>query len=249
MLKQFLMRLTILGIIYACPIYPLQAQFSIDFETGGVFSGYNDVRIPNATGTLLSFSDDLATDAKVFFRVRCLYTFRERHTVGVLFAPLTLQASGQVDRDVHFEGKTFESNTPLDGSYRFNSYRATYRYDIKKTERTRIGVGLTAKIRDAEVTIEGGGQTSTKPNVGFVPLINFRFLQTLWGNISFLLEVDALGAPQGRAEDVLAAFRIPLSNRIHLRAGYRLLEGGADVDEVYTFTYLHYLTAGMTIRI
>ena len=136
-----------------------------------------------------------------------------------------------------------------DGSYRFNSYRATYRYDIKKTERTRIGIGLTAKIRDAEVTIEGGGQTSTKTNVGFVPLINFRFLQILWGNISFLLEADALGAPQGRAEDVLAAFQMPISNRIHIRVGYRLLEGGADVDEVYTFTYLHYLTAGMTIRI
>ena len=35
---------------------PLQAQLSLDIETGGVFSGYNDVRSPGTTGTLFSLS-------------------------------------------------------------------------------------------------------------------------------------------------------------------------------------------------
>jgi hypothetical protein len=31
------------------------------------------------------------------------------------------------------------------------------------------------------------------------------------------------------------------------KAGYRLLEGGADVDEVYNFALLHYISGGILI--
>ena len=62
-----------------------------------------------------------------------------------------------------------------------------------------------------------------------------------------LLEGDALAAPQGRAEDVLVAATYRLTNRVGLKAGYRLLEGGADNDEVYTFSLFHYAAVGLTI--
>jgi hypothetical protein len=32
------------------------------------------------------------------------------------------------------------------------------------------------------------------------------------------------------------------------RAGYRVLEGGADNDEVYTFSMFHYAVAGVAVR-
>ena len=53
---------------------PLQAKSSprwfVDFESGSVFPGYNDVRIPGNSGTLFSLTDDLATRASLFLRVR-----------------------------------------------------------------------------------------------------------------------------------------------------------------------------------
>jgi hypothetical protein len=58
---------------------------------------------------------------------------------------------------------------------------------------------------------------------------------------------DALAAPQGRAEDILAAFYAEAAEGIRLRLGYRILEGGADNDEVYNFTLVHYLSAGLTL--
>ena len=245
--KQFLVIVPI--VLSAMLVYSnADAQFRIDVETGGVFSGYNDVRIPNATGTLISLSEELETDAKVFVRIRCLYTFKDRHTVLVLAAPLSLKASGQVDRDVHFEGKTFAANTPLDATFRFNSYRATYRYELKNTERTQIGLGITAKIRDAEVSFRGGGDSSVKTNVGFVPLLHFHFRQMLWSKLYFILDGDAAAASQGRAEDILAALVFHVSPRVGIKLGYRLLEGGADVDEVYNFTWLNYAVAGVVLQ-
>ena len=61
-----------------------------------------------------------------------------------------------------------------------------------------------------------------------------------------IFEGDALAAPQGRAEDVLIAATYPLSDRFKILAGYRILEGGADNDEVYTFSLFHYAAFGLS---
>jgi hypothetical protein len=39
-----------------------------------------------------------------------------------------------------------------------------------------------------------------------------------------------------------------LSDRVDLDLGYRLLEGGADNDEVYAFAFFHYAVAGVRVR-
>lgn len=38
------------------------SQIDLDIESGAVFSGYNDVRIPGDTGTLFSLSEELEAD-------------------------------------------------------------------------------------------------------------------------------------------------------------------------------------------
>jgi hypothetical protein len=224
------------------------AQLELDIETGGVFSGYNDVRIPGDGGTLFSFSEELEIDPSAFFRVRVFYDFNPRHHLGILIAPLSLNSTGQLDRELIFGGKTFPANTPLDATYRFNSYRLIYRYDFLRKEKLEIGIGFTAKIRDAEISVRGNGIESKKTNVGFVPIIHFRLLWNFYAKFGLLLDGDALAAPQGRAEDVLAALKYQLSDRVGLKLGYRILEGGADNDEVYTFALINYAVIGAVIN-
>jgi hypothetical protein len=222
-----------------------KADWFIDVENGLALSGYNDVRIPGETGTLFSLSDDLQTDSSYFFRVRLGYQLKSRHTFSLFAAPLTLNASGKVAKEITFFEETFPPNIPLNGSYTFNSYRLTYRYDFIRKNKWRVGIGLTAKIRDAAIEIEGGGRSSKKTNVGFVPLINFRVLWQFDKDWGLLLEGDGSWAPQGRAEDVLLALQYRLNDHLTLKAGYRILEGGADVEEVYNFALVHFLSAGL----
>ncbi len=224
---------------------PLWGQIQLDVESGGVFSGYNDVRIPGKGGTLFSLSEELSIDPTPFFRIRAFYDFNPRHHLGLLVAPLSLSSKGQLDRDLVFVGKTFPANTPLDATFRFNSYRLIYRYDFLLREKLQLGVGFTAKIRDAEISVRGGGMESKKTNVGFVPIVHFRMLWNFYGRMAWLLDGDALAAPQGRAEDVLLALKYQASDRMGIKLGYRLLEGGADNDEVYNFALLHYVVAGI----
>ena len=108
-------------------------------------------------------------------------------------------------------------------------------------------MGFTAKIRDAKIALASSTVESEKTNVGFVPIINFRMLWKPMRNFGILLEGDALAAPQGRAEDVLIAATYRVSDWLGLKAGYRILEGGADNDEVYNFALFNYASVGLLI--
>lgn len=240
--------LTVVGLWLASSSATL-GQFSFDVETGGVFPGYNDVRITGKDGTLFSLTNELKTESSIFVRGRVLYSFGSRNTLSVLVAPLTVKASGTIPRAVQFQDKLFGADTPLNAEWKFNSYRLTYRYDLAKSEEIEFGLGLTAKIRDAKINLSGGGVSSAKTNVGFVPLINFRFLWNPSSTVGLLVEADALAAPQGRAEDVLAAVVLRLTDSYTMRAGYRLLEGGADNDRVYNFSLFNYVVLGVAITL
>jgi hypothetical protein len=223
---------------------PSLSQIDLDIETGVVFSGYNDVRIPGNEGTLFSLSKELDANPGLFYRIRVLYSFNDRHHLGALYAPLSISSNGQLDRDLIFENEIFPANTPLEAIYKFNSYRLTYRYDFLRKDRIELGIGLTAKIRDAKIAVKGDDLESEKTNVGFVPIVHFRLFWQLTKSLAFLLDGDALAARQGRAEDVIAAFIFKASHKIDLKAGYRIVEGGADNNEVYNFTLINYASVG-----
>jgi len=246
MKSKILLKATIFALSFFCCRSFVNAQANIDIESGAVFTGYNKVRIPGNTGTLFSLKNDLKPEPNAFIRIRAGYTINSRHTISLLYAPLIVKSNGSTNKQINFEGVTFPSNTALDASYKFNSYRITYRYDIVKKAKIEFGLGFTAKIRDAEIALRSQGLAASKKNVGFVPIINFRLNWKMNDKVGILLEGDALAAPQGRAEDVLLAGTYKLSDQFLFRLGYRILEGGAANDEVYNFTLFHYASAGVT---
>lgn len=229
-----------------CFAISVKAQALIDLESGLVFTGYNDVRIPGDEGTLFSLKDDLIPKTEIFYRISLNYTMKSRHTFSLLYAPLETKSEGSMTNDIFFKGAVFPANTKLVGTYKFNSYRLTYRYDIVQKPRFEFGLGFTAKIRDAKIALSSPGLISEKTNVGFVPIINFRLLWKVDDKFGVLLDGDALAAPQGRAEDVLIAAAYKLSPSFGIRVGYRILEGGADNDKVYNFALFHYASVGIS---
>jgi len=228
---------------------PAGAEWSVDVESGAALTGYNNVRIPGNTGTKVSLADELKPDAAGFMRLRLSRALGPRQELSLLIAPLRIHGAGSVARNINFNGVVFPANTRLNSYYRFDSYRLTYRYTLRHSRQLSVGLGLTAKIRDASIRIDDGITVAEKKNTGFVPLINFAVDWRLAEHTGLLLAGDALAAPQGRAEDVLlAVYHRPIA-RVRLRVGYRVLEGGADNDEVYTFALIHYFGMGITLTL
>jgi hypothetical protein len=238
----------IIILILVCSYTPAYSQIMADVESGLVITDYNDVRIPGDKGTLFSLKDDLTPEPEFFLRLRAGYTIKSRHHISLLYAPLRVVSKGNFSDEILFQDVVFPAGQPVKGVYRFNSYRLTYRYDLVEKPKFIFGLGFTAKIRDADISLASDGLYANKPDLGFVPIINFHLHWQRWERVGFLLEGDALAAPQGRAEDVLLAATFSFSDNLTFRAGYRMLEGGADNRIVYTFSMFHYASLGMTYR-
>jgi len=245
-----IMRLAgLLFCLILCISSGLSGEWELEFESGLVFPGYNDVRIPNNTGTPFSLASDFELKSEPYFRMRLAYIMRDRDAFSFLAAPLSLEGSGISGRQIDFQQTTFPSGTDIDAVYRFDSYRLTYRYEIYRRPEFNLGLGFTAKIRDAAVSLKSENQFAEKTNTGFVPLINFRAQWRPSDKFLLLLEGDALAAPQGRAEELLLAGQYQIGNDFSVRLGYRILEGGADVDEVYSFALLRYFSLALIINL
>jgi hypothetical protein len=224
-----------------------QASPTLGFETGYVFTGLNDVRSPGLGGTFLAIADDLHAPPQPFTRLEVFMPLGGRHEIRALYAPLRLNARGVIQKDVRFEETVFKAGTPLLVSYRFDSYRITYRYAFLRRGAWQLSGGFTGKIRDAEIALYGDGRAA-KANTGLVPLLHLRAAYNP-GRTGLLLEADAAAAPQGRAEDVLFAVTHRFRPGVEAMVGYRLLEGGADNDEVYSFAFLHYALVGLRVTL
>ncbi|MFQ3621014.1 MAG: hypothetical protein SNJ78_08725 [Spirochaetales bacterium] len=205
----------------------------IEVELGLVFTHNNTIQIPKEGGTRFNLADTFEQDPTLAIRSRIGYKLLDRHSLSVLISPLTLYYSGTFEQDTSFAGETFPKDTPLEATFKFNSYRLTYRYDLLQGKGKVLSLGFTGKVRDAEITLEANGVKGTKTNIGFVPLIHLYGYYELPNSLFLLLIADALAAPRGRAEDVLVALGYKIHPDVWVRIGYRFLEGGADPKEVY----------------
>ncbi|HKL39238.1 MAG TPA: hypothetical protein VJ894_01100 [Cryomorphaceae bacterium] len=230
----------------------IPAQLFIDAETGMAFNTSNTVQFPNESNSVsdrINVTDVFENGDTWYYRLRLGYTIADRHTISVLYAPLEFSYDGRFSRPLVFGDNTFAGDEDVDLNYQFNSYRLTYRYEWINEGKFRFGIGLTAKIRDARIKVESEGATSETEDFGFVPLINLRAAYHFNDDWSVLLRGDALVGEQGRAEDAFLGAVYTLSDSHLFKLGYRILDGGADVDQVYNFALVHYAAVAYQFRI
>lgn len=223
-------------------------RFRVEIEFGPAWQSRNDVRIPNATGTEFSLIDLLGTGPFTAGRVHLDWSLSPRSEIRLLVAPFARTGTGEFASPVRFAGQEFAAGQAIEGAYRFNSYRATYRYRLHDGERWTWRIGGTAKIRQARIALQSGATAAEDTDVGFVPLAHvdgeYRFAPR-W---TLQFDLDGLAAPQGRAFDAALKIWRDVAADWSVSAGYRMLEGGADVDAVYTFAWLHYAVASLACR-
>jgi hypothetical protein len=100
-------------------------------------------------------------------------------------------------------------------------------------------VGFTANIRDAEIGLQQPGATATDTDLGFVPLAHFSGIWRFAERWSFRFQLDALAGGPGRAADLALKAERELSPHWAISFGYRTVEGGADVEQVYNFAWFN----------
>jgi hypothetical protein len=216
-------------------------------EGGAAWQSRNDFRIPGDAGTLVELADFDSGPAAAF-RATLRWDLTERQSLRLLVAPLRLETTFTPAAPVVFQDLVFPAGQPTDATYVFNSWRVTWCWRFASTGKWSLRLGATLKVRDAEIGLAGAPGSSVKDDLGLVPLLYAYARYQATDRLALEAEADALAAPQGRAEDasLKAVFRV--SDAVSVDLGYRLLEGGADNDEVYTFAFFHYVVAGVRVR-
>ena len=233
-------------ILFICIISSFSAftQLFINFESGALFTEINDIR-NGSNGTLFSLKNDFQTPVSPFLRLRLGYLSNGKNHFSLLYAPLKIVETGTIGKDILFDGQNFKANIPLEVVYKFNSYRFTYNRRIISKDNFKFGLGLSAKIRDAGVSLKNRDLLSENFSIGFAPLIN---LLVNW-DISKKMGVDFFGegiaASKGRAIDLSLSGRYVFSNNLQGNIGYRILEGGANGTNGYNFIQLHFIFASL----
>ncbi len=257
-MTRSILRATVMASVAAlCIAVPARAQqersvprFEVELEAGPVWQSRNVAEIPNdGSATRFSIVSVVGKGPWPAARGYLTWNIDERHGLRVLLAPLTIRETGTLDRPVVFEGESYLPDEPIDAEYTFNSYRLTYRYHWRETARTSAWVGFTAKVRDATVALEQGAAASRKENVGFVPLLHLAAEWRLSPRWVATADVDALAGGPGRAEDVALKLGYRVNPRLSVHAGYRTVEGGANVEETYNFAWLHYAVVSGRLRL
>ena len=133
-------------------------------------------------------------------------------------------------------------------TYKFNSYRLAYLYELVSSPSFLLRGGFVGKIREAKVAVRGSGLNSSYDNVGFVPLLNLGFNLRLAKRMDFRFDLDGAAAKQGRAFDGSAELFYRADDRgSGISGGIRILEGGADNSKVNTFALLDYAFLAITV--
>jgi len=99
------------------------------------------------------------------------------------------------------------------------------------------------------VRLEQGTETAKDTDLGFVPLLHLAADWRFAPRAHLEFDFDGLAGGPGRAFDTALKVTFELNDRFRLGAGYRTLEGGADVESVYNFAWLHYgfVSAALTL--
>jgi hypothetical protein len=219
---------------------------ALTVELGAAWQLRNTAQVSNEPPNTRFKIDELTGDGPYpAGRMVLDWPLNEKHRLRFLIAPLEIDESGTTSQPIVFQNTTFAPG-PIDVKYRFDSYRASYRYVFYERERWTWSGGGTLNIRDAEIRLQQGTLSRVRKNTGVVPLLalegQWRFAPGWYG----LLDFEGLAAPQGRAIDVALKLGYDVTPNISVAGGYRILDGGADNDDLYTFARFDSAVLGLT---
>lgn len=224
-------------------------RFAIELEGGAVWQTRNDAEIPNdGTATRISLVDLVGNGPWPVGRLYLTWNLAERHGLRLLAAPFSITETGTPDAPARFAGASYAAGSPVTATYTFNSYRLSYRYRVHEGARATAWIGFTGKIRDAEIALAQGSTSSRKTDLGFVPLLHLAGDWSIAPRWHAGIDADGLAGGPGRAVDAAVTLGYDPGGPWMIRAGYRTVEGGADVPEVYSFAWLHYAVASVVWR-
>lgn len=215
-------------------------------------------------GTYIDYVKEGGQDVLFGFARLSLDLFFGRHSVTLLYQPLSLDTQVTLTRDLVIDDETFAAGTVADFKYGFPFYRVSYMYDVARSQNTWVALGGSLQLRNATIvfTSVDGAQRRLERNVGPVPILKAR-VGKRFDDFFVETEVDGFYAPikyiNGDNNDVVGAIvdwslraGWIVDDKYEVFANGRWLGGGAEgtsdqteFGDGFTRNWLHFATVTM----
>jgi hypothetical protein len=227
------------------------------YNRGAFGAGATDLDLKTAAG-----QDNLLT----YTRWSAELTLIGRHSIVLLYQPLSSTGTITPSADVREEGVTFPAGQPLTTTYSFPFSRLSYVYRVVASSRGNLELGGTAQIRNARITFQStdGSRYSLSRSIGFVPALKARGRYDFESGLWLGFEVDGIYAPisvlNGSDNDTTGAILdasiragLKLPRQADIFFNVRYLGGGATSGDRasadYGKNWLHFLFFGLGAQI
>ncbi len=230
----------------------LPVSHKIQFDKGGTYFDYVKFGGQDNLFPFARFSADL--------------DLGDRHTVVLLYQPLDLRTSVNLETDLVVDEATFLAGTPMDFRYGFSFVRGSWMYDVQPERRKELAFGLSLQIRNATidfVSADGNLQRSNR-NIGPVPILKTRIRQPVGKHAWWGFEADGFYAPvsylNGDNNEVVGAildasgrYGLTLNKGVDTFLNVRYIGGGAvgisdnstGPGDGYTKNWLHFTSVSL----
>lgn len=223
-----------------------ETGLSVEVEGGAAWQARNDFAVPGDTGTLVRLPQG---DVSPAFRASLHWDLGRRFSLRLVAAPLSTATEFVPTSAVVFRGVTFQPGESVTTDYRFDTYRVTGAWRFTPASAWELRVGATLLLRDAAIELSSASARADKANTGVVPLLYGAARWQATPRFALEAEADAAAASQGRAIDASLKGVWAVTPRTELQLGLRVLDGGADNDEVFSFATFNSAVAGVAFRI
>ncbi|MFA6793150.1 MAG: hypothetical protein WCS29_04625 [Candidatus Neomarinimicrobiota bacterium] len=151
---------------------PLQFYFEIETGLVSVLSHRYQVGRSDEGASNFDFVSQGGQDVLFpFDRYVAGLKIRDRHNIGLLYQPLTVETAVTFRDDVMLDSVLFAAGTPMEIKYGFPFYRFSYSYRFVNTENWTLAGGIALQARNASIVFKAvdGSALMVAQNVGPVP--------------------------------------------------------------------------------
>lgn len=186
------------------------ARLALHAELGSLYVAYHTIQLDRG-GSEIDYIDDLGQENLVpFARLAADLRLGGSHVITLMYQPLEIESRRTLARDLVIDDATFAAGSAVRARYSFPFARVSYLYDFWEGE-DELGLGVSLQLRNAIIEFEeiGGDTFRSRRDVGPVPVLKFRWRQSVSPRWFVGAEVDGFYAPikylNGGDSDVVGA--------------------------------------------
>jgi hypothetical protein len=206
---------------------PVKIYFEVETGLFGVLNHTYQTGRTEEGATRFDFVEQGGQDILFpFDRYVAGLTIREKHTIGLLYQPLTVRTNVTFREDVMMDSVIFAAGTPMELQYGFPFYRFTYGYSFVNKQNLNLSAGIALQARNANIVFKAvdGTAMTVANNTGPVPSLYFLGKYTFNSGLFLSLDATGLYASSAIINGASFAFEGSLLDA-SLRAGYPLRPG------------------------